>query len=122
MGTVKTAEQAAHEAISEFVKEHAGQSLNDITEGNKDLMDGFDMHFDVDATWFANDHAFGTDPKFWGTDGLQNIKPEDTVDHLEQRGGSTGLPVNLHWRIRVTIELAMMRGFTLGRKFERETK
>ena len=117
-----TAEQVVHESISEFVEENAGLSLNEITKGNEDLMDGLDGHFNEDATWLTDDQVFGTDPQLWGTDGLQNVKPEDVVDHLHQRGGSTGLPVNLHWRVRATIELAMMRAFILGRKFEREQK
>lgn len=110
---------AAHTAICEFAERHEGLSLNEISNGNSDLMDGFDSHFETDATWLTNEGVFGTDEQCWGTQGLENLKPTDTVDHLEQRGGSTG-PINLHWRVRATIAGALERGFVLGRKFERE--
>jgi hypothetical protein len=113
-------ETAAHTAIREFAERHEGLSLNEISNGNPDLMDGFDSHFETDATWLTNEGVFGTDEEQWGTQGLENVKPTDIVDHLEQRGGSTGLPINLHWRVRATIAQALERGFILGRKFERE--
>jgi hypothetical protein len=109
-------ETAAHKAILEFAERHEGLSLNDISNGNPDLMDGFDSHFETDATWLTNDGVFGTDEEAWRTQGLENLTPADTVDPLEQQGE----PINLHWRVRVTIAQALERGFILGRKFERE--
>src|SRR5258707_11145243 len=93
-------DETAHTAIREFAELHEGLSLNEISNGNPDLMDGFDSHFETDATWLTNEGVFGTDDERWGTQGLESLTPADTVDPLDQQGE---LPINLHWRIRATI-------------------
>ena len=115
----KTMQDKAHEAIKQFAEEHAGLSLNDITEGNNDLLDGLDGHFLEDSTWLTNDGVFGTNHETWGAKGLQNIRLEDAVDHYMQPTGAKP-SINLQWRIRATIDQAILRGFILGRKYERE--